>query len=39
MALYGIGIEIGRLYFLALLAETYGTIGQSAVGLEVLAAV
>src|SRR5262249_47956071 len=37
MALHVAGIEIGRLYFLALLAETYGTIGQSAAGLEVLA--
>ena len=38
MALYATGIERGRLYLLALLAETYGTIGQSAAGLEGLAA-
>jgi predicted ATPase len=31
------GIEIARLYFLALLAEAYGTIKQPAAGLEVLA--
>jgi len=31
------GIEIARLYFLALLAEAYGTIGQPVPGLEVLA--
>ena len=37
MALYVSGIEIARLYFLALLAEAYGTIGQPAAGLEVLA--
>jgi predicted ATPase len=37
MALHGNGIEIARLYFLALLAEAYGTIGQPAAGLEVLA--
>jgi predicted ATPase len=37
MALHVTGIEIARLYFLALLAETYGIIGQSAAGLEVLA--
>jgi predicted ATPase len=36
MALYVSGIEIARLYFLALLAEAYGTIGQPAAGLEVL---
>jgi hypothetical protein len=38
MALYATGIERGRLYLLALLAETYGTIGQAAAGLEGLAA-
>lgn len=32
MALYVSGIEIARLYFLALLAEAYGTIGQPAAG-------
>ena len=37
MALYVSGIEIARLYFLALLAEAYGTLGQPAAGLEVLA--
>jgi len=37
MALHVSGIEIARLYFLALLAETYGTLGQPAAGLEVLA--
>src|SRR5262249_43054976 len=31
------GIEIARLYFLALLAEAYGTIGQPVAGLTVLA--
>jgi len=37
MALHVTGIEIARLYFLALLAEAYGTIGQPAAGLAVLA--
>jgi predicted ATPase len=36
-AMHITGIEIARLYFLALLAEAYGTIGQPAAGLEVLA--
>ncbi len=37
LALHVSGIEIARLYFLALLAEAYGTIGQPAAGLAVLA--
>ena len=37
MALHGSGVEIAQLYFLALLAAAYGTIGQPAAGLEVLA--
>jgi len=37
MALHVSGIEIARLYFLALLAEAYGTSGQPAAGLAVLA--
>jgi predicted ATPase len=36
MALQVSGIEIARLYFLALLAEAYGTSGQPAAGLAVL---
>jgi predicted ATPase len=35
--LHGSGVEIARLYFLALLAEAYGTRGQPAAGLAVLA--
>jgi predicted ATPase/DNA-binding winged helix-turn-helix (wHTH) protein len=37
LALHVTGIEIARLYFLALLAEAYETVGQPAAGLEVLA--
>jgi predicted ATPase len=37
MALHVSGIEIARLYFLTLLAEAYGTVGQPAAGLTVLA--
>src|SRR5262245_36780792 len=37
MAVHVTGVEIARLYFLALLAEAYGTGGQPAAGLEVLA--
>jgi predicted ATPase len=37
MAAQGSGVEIARLYFLALRAEAYGTVGQPAAGLEVLA--
>jgi len=37
MAAQGSGVEIARLYFRALLAEAYGTVGQPAAGLEVLA--
>ena len=36
IALHASGIEIARLYFLALLAEAYGTSGQPAAGLAVL---